>query len=200
MDDDELRLGMTAMRAIGYPAGSVMLLALYTGRRLRELTRMPWDEVDLDRGLHVLPAARAKNHKTHTFPLSPAVVEILRDAEARKIGAGKFVFHHGRDTPIADPDKSVLRKIDAAIAPATAKHLDPAQRTEVSMHVFRHTAATHLEMLDCPIEVCAAILNHAKPGGVTGGYGNADPLPKMRLWLDKLADHYTSPVELAKAS
>ena len=51
LDEAELRLAIPAMRALGYPRGSVMLMALYTGRRVNEITGMEWSELDLENGL-----------------------------------------------------------------------------------------------------------------------------------------------------
>ena len=86
------------MRALGYPRGSVMLMALYTGRRVNEITGMEWSD-RLENGLHVraprtdravmhhLPAARSKNHRAHVLPLSAGALAILQDAAGRKVGA-----------------------------------------------------------------------------------------------------------------
>ena len=60
LDDAELRLAIPAMRALGYPRGSVMLLALYTGRRLREITLLEWSEIDLDAAQWTIPPWRMK--------------------------------------------------------------------------------------------------------------------------------------------
>lgn len=70
LDSAELRLAIPTMRALGYPRGSVMSMALYTGRRVNEITGMEWSEVDMANGLHQLPAARSKNHRAHVLPLS----------------------------------------------------------------------------------------------------------------------------------
>ena len=93
LDEAELRLAIPAMHALGYPRGSVMLMALYTGRRVNEITGMEWSEVDLANGLHHLPATRSKNHRAHVLPLSAGALAILQDAAGRKVGAGRYVFH-----------------------------------------------------------------------------------------------------------
>jgi integrase len=196
LDDAELRLAIPAMRSLGYPRGSVMLMALYTGRRVNEITGMEWSEIDLASGLHHLPAARSKNHRSHALPLSAGSLAILKDAAGRKVGPGRYVFHSAqrrhRDAPIVDPDPGAMNRIAAACAPATVARLDPEQREPFTMHDLRRTAATHLEALGCPLETIKAILNHASAAGITRLYARSDPLPRMREWLDKLSEHYAN--------
>jgi integrase len=96
LDEAELRLAIPAMRALGYPRGSVMLMALLTGRRCREITEMEWSEIDLEASLHHLPASRSKNHRAHVLPLSAGALAVIQDAEGRK----------GRTRPIRLPQCS----------------------------------------------------------------------------------------------
>jgi integrase len=62
----------------------------------------------------------------------------------------------------------------------------------IKFHDLRRTAASHLGIISCPLEVVSEILNHASPAGITAIYARSDPLPRMREWLDRLAEHYES--------
>lgn len=189
LDDDELRLAIPAMYGLGYPRGTAMLLALYTGARRQEICELQWAELDLDDALWLLPRGRSKNRKTHALPLSAPVVELLREAATHRLG--RYVLHRqGRDLPIDDAVVNALPGIADACRPATEKRLDPEQREPFGMHDLRRTAGTHLGALGCPLEVIQQVLNHSSIGGVTARYVRTDPVPRMREWLDELAAHY----------
>jgi len=198
LDETELRLGLPKIAELGYPNGDVFMLALLTGRRLREVIKARWAEFELGRGTWELPEIRTKNRKDgHTLPLSPGVLDILHRAAEHKVGAGEFVFHRAeRDRPI-DNLKPYMKVLRGAMAEATAARETPAQREPFEFHDLRRTAATHLEGLECPLEVIKNILNHSDGRGVTGGYMRSDPMPRMRDWLTKLDRFYASLLPLA---
>ncbi len=50
--------------------GDIVRLLILTGQRRDEIGGLRWSEVDLDRGLIVLPPARTKNKRLHELPLS----------------------------------------------------------------------------------------------------------------------------------
>lgn len=58
--------------------GHVIKLLLYTGARKREVLDARWDEVDFERQLLMVPAARSKSKKVHYIALSDAAVDLLR--------------------------------------------------------------------------------------------------------------------------
>ena len=49
-----------------------------------------WDEIDLERALWVIPAARTKTDKEHVAPLSAVALEVLQLQAARRVGAMVF--------------------------------------------------------------------------------------------------------------
>ena len=57
--------------------GDIVRLLILTGQRREEIGGLRWSEIDLDRGLIVLPPARTKNKRLHELPLSPTTREIM---------------------------------------------------------------------------------------------------------------------------
>ena len=57
--------------------GQVIRLLLYTGARKREILDARWDEIDFNRRLLTVPAARSKSKKPRHIPLSDAAIELL---------------------------------------------------------------------------------------------------------------------------
>jgi integrase len=57
--------------------GQMIRLLLYTGARKREILDARWDEIDFNRRLLTVPAARSKSKKPRHIPLSDAAIELL---------------------------------------------------------------------------------------------------------------------------
>jgi len=65
LSDDEIERLVYAAKANGYPLGTIYLVLLLTGQRRGEVSAMRWSEIDLQRRLWTIPAARAKNGHAH---------------------------------------------------------------------------------------------------------------------------------------
>ncbi len=58
-------------------AALALEFVILTAARTSEVLGATWDEVDLDKAIWTIPAARMKAGKEHRVPLSPRAVEIL---------------------------------------------------------------------------------------------------------------------------
>jgi len=65
-------------------------MCILTAARSGEILGMRWSEVDFDKKIWTVPAARMKAAREHRVPLSPRAVVILRKLE--KLKTGEFVF------------------------------------------------------------------------------------------------------------
>ena len=113
--------------------GRILKLLLLTGQRRGEVAGMIWGELDLDRALWSMPAARTKNDLSHDVPLSGQVVALLRavqrdratidDAPRGKAGkrrkASAFLFGQAGG-PFSGWSQS-KRRLDARIAQQRAE-------------------------------------------------------------------------------
>jgi len=65
-----------------------------------------WDEIDMQRGVWAIPAARMKMRRDHVVPITDRMAEILDEAKRRHGGADQpsgYVFPGGRDhRPLSD--------------------------------------------------------------------------------------------------
>jgi integrase len=92
LKNDELKAIWHALSGDDY-RDVVQLLAL-TGARANEMAQLRWSEIDLARGVIVIPAARTKNRRAHFIPMSATVRAIL---EARPQQDGRdLVFGRGQ--------------------------------------------------------------------------------------------------------
>src|SRR5205807_10515390 len=78
LSDAEIRAIWAACESADTTFGELIRLLLLTGQRRNEVAGMEWRELDLDRGLWLIAAARYKTRLEHAVPLPALAVELLR--------------------------------------------------------------------------------------------------------------------------
>jgi integrase len=170
-------------RACGDDAyGSIVRLLLLTGQRRQEVGGMCWSEINTSVEIStssasgdvwIIPAARCKNHREHTVPLSPMALRIIA-AQPRQ---GDRVF-----APLGW--SAYKAALDARLA------ADGVTMPPFIIHDLRRTVATMLvDRLGVLPHIVEAILNHASGhrSGVAGIYNRARYSAEMRTALDRWA-------------
>ena len=155
--------------------GDIVRLLLLTGQRRGEISALAWPEVDLARGMIILPPARTKNKRLHELPLSTQALAIIERQPRRN--SSEFLFS----------DKQGYKDWDTA-----KTKLD--QRIRIApwcLHDLRRTCATGLGELGVQPHHIEAILNHysGHRSGVAGVYQRAKYSDEMRSALQRWADH-----------
>jgi integrase len=178
--NDELRSIWRAADTLPEPSRSLVKAWILTGQRRDEVRCMKWSEINLDRALWTLPAARNKAKRDHEIPLSPAMVALLG-----KLRPGEPVFTlNGRD-PYAGRQR--LKTI-----------LDRKSGVRGWVyHDIRRTVATGMAALHTPQETIDRVLNHAK-GTLAGTYNRHEYLDEKRRALEAWAEHVAFIVDDAR--
>ncbi len=212
LDDPELRLIWKAADMLGWPFGPIVRLLLLTGARRGEVVGMRWDEVDLEKKLWSLPAARVKNKRAHALPLSSASIDILKDLPRIENDDG-IVFparidrrtNRGKSAiPVSGFSRAKLR-LDNAIA-----ELGPVPLAQWGFHDLRRSCASGMARLGIELHVIERALNHVSGsfGGIVGVYQKHKFEDAMRRAMEAWAAHVeriasggaaSNVVELAKA-
>lgn len=177
LDDHELRRVWRSFDALGEPFGPWGKILLLTAQRRDEVSRMRWQDLDLDNALWRLP--NTKSDRPHLVPLAPAAIEILRGVTR---GEGEFAFSatNGK-RPVAGYSKAKTR-LDKALA------TEGEPLADWTWHDLRRTCRTNLSRLGVLPHVAELVLNHAV-GGLIKVYDQHDFLPEKRRALDLWADH-----------
>ncbi len=129
---------------------SYFLVLLLTGCRRSEAMRASWAEVDLDRRLWTVPAARSKSGRARHIPLSDAAVKVLLTLPGP--GQGPHVFpgrHHGK--PLNNPTK------------CWAAACERAGLEGVRIHDLRHSFASILAANGRSLVEIQHLLGHQSP-------------------------------------
>lgn len=132
-----------------------LLLALFTGMRRGELSRLRWENVDLRaRTLH-LPTT--KNGDPLNLPLSDFVANLLGERTKRATGSPWVFPGPGKGGHLVE-----TKKFQARVSAGSG--------VGFTMHDLRRTFITIAESLDVPHYALKRLLNHRTNGDVTGGY------------------------------
>jgi integrase len=165
--------------------GDIVRLLILTGQRREEIGGLRWSEVDLGRGLIVLPPERVKNKRKHQVPLSPAAKAVLERQLRRNdrdyiFGIGKGGFSGWSDCK-ARLDQTILERRGRKARPL------PAWR----LHDLRRTAVTGMNELGVLPHIVEAVVNHVDghKAGVAGVYNRARYEAEVRAALEKWAEH-----------
>ena len=190
LTDDELKAVWSASASLGFPFGPIIQLLILLGQRRDEVAGMTADELDLEKGIWTLPAARSKNGKAHVVPLSAAAQSIISSLPKIESDAG-FLFTTTGTSHVVGFGKAKLR-LDRSLASAGVA-LPPW-----TLHDLRRTLATGCAGLGVAPQVVEAILNHS--GGVIRGvarvYNRYDYAREKRAALDLWARHLSDLVSI----
>jgi integrase len=151
LSDAELGALAAAMKAYVesggniYPAAAIRLLAL-TGARRSEILNLRWREVDLDRGLLVLPDSKTGAKLIH---LSPPGIEILTSLP--RSGSNEFVIAGGREGRPYVGLNAIWEDIRKA-----------AGLPDVRLHDLRHTFASVGAGASLGLPLIGALLGHSQ--------------------------------------
>lgn len=189
LSDSELRLVWKASVELGYPFGHIVRVLILNGQRLREVSGMRWEEIDLQSKTWTIPSRRSKNKRHHIVPLTEAALQLLAEIQASSPFNSDYVFTTtGRSSPSgfskakARLDKQVtqLCSLEQAQTPAPW-----------TFHDLRRTFATRCQQLGISMQTIEALINHVgSRAGIVGVYQTHNFAPEKRqaigMWEQEL--------------
>ncbi len=176
--DVEVEVGMQARFAIR--------LLMLTFVRTSELIGAVWSEVDLNKRVWIIPAARMKMKRDHIVPLSRQVVEIF--VALRKTTSHELVFPGYRNWKKPISNNTILMALNRM-----------GWRGRMTGHGFRALATTVLrEELDHPKDVIDLQLAHAA-GKVWAAYDRSKFLKQRTEMMQAWADYVDRADEIGAA-
>ena len=118
LTDGELQILWQVAGDLGFPFGPLVRMLLLTGQRLREVAEMTWEEIDLDKTLWTIPAARMKGGASHEVPIAPGAAELLK---ALPRFNGPFVFTTTAGARPVSGFSKTKRRLDGLMLDALAR-------------------------------------------------------------------------------
>jgi len=156
--------------------GSILKVLMLTARRREEVAELRWEEIDPNAPggpLWILPAARHKNGKPDSIPLTPDVWEIIQ--AQNKWEKCPYVFSPDGEKPFRNFGRR-KDKLDTVLNFSTPW----------TTHDLRRTSRTLLAELGVSDEIGERVVGHKK-GGVLEIYNRYAYVPEKRAALENLA-------------
>jgi integrase len=179
MPYEEVAAFIAKLRARENTSALALELCILTAARSGEILGMRWSEVDFDKKIWTVPAARMKAAREHRVPLSLRAIVILRKIENLK--AGEIVFPgQAHNKPLSNMAmEMVLRrmKIDNA-----------------TVHGFRSSFRDWAgNISNAPREVVETALAHVIGDKAEQAYRRSDALEKRRKLMEAWAAYCEQP-------
>lgn len=181
--DDAPRWFADLRRREGNGARALELAALVAARS-GEVRGALWSEIDLDRGLWIIPAARMKMDREHRVALSPAAVALLQ-AMPRAEGV-HLVFPAQRGCELSDMTLSATmrRMHQAEIDAGQVGYLDRVSKRPAVPHGLRSTFRDWVaEKTNFPGDLAEVALAHRISNSVEAAYRRGDMIEKRRAMM-----------------
>jgi integrase len=168
----ELPAFLARLRARDGVSARALEFVILTAARSGEVLGLQWNEIDLERKVWTVPAARIKAGRDHRVPLSPRAVEILEAMQVVRVS--NYVFPGYRPArPLGDMALHLVR-----------------ERMEIpyTVHGFRSSFRDWCgEVTSFPREVAEAALAHVVGDETERAYRRGDALEKRRKLMDAWA-------------
>lgn len=167
---------LRAIDAYGSPITRLALKILaHVFLRPGELRFAKWEDIDFAKAVWAIPAERTKMRRPHFVPLSPTVIDLLRETH-RLTGPAGYVFPalNNRQSPMSENTLNVaLRRMGF-------------KKEEATSHGFRATASTLLnECSPFSADAIERALAHAPASSVRAAYHRGqhwDERVRMAQW------------------
>lgn len=151
-------------------------MMILVGQRLREVSNVPWSEIDAETAEWLIPSERMKNNRPHLVPLSDQACNLLGLADDQAGRNNGPVFTTNGRTGLAGFSK-MKEALDSAVSDTLAKYpqvqvLLGGSLANWVVHDFRRTLGTNCQAMGIRLEVTEAVLSHVsgERGGLTGVY------------------------------
>ena len=177
-DNAAIRAAVAKLRASPTMSAMALEFIILTVSRVSEATEATWDEIDLDKALWTIPAARMKMDREHRVPLSDRALELLRALHAVK-GKNRHVF------PGYRPGQPVAR----------TTVFDQCERVtggKASPHGWRSTFGTWCDQHGVDTIVSELCLAHTKEA-LAKAYKRSDLIERRRVVLQQWASWLEGP-------
>lgn len=181
--EDAPRWFADLQRREGFGARALEFAAL-TATRSQEVRGALWDEIDLDKALWIIPAARMKMDKEHRVPLSARAVELLQALP--KLEGNPLVFPAARGGQLSDMTLSATMKRmhESDISQGGTGYLDRVSKRPAVPHGLRSTFRDWVsELTTYPGDMAEVALAHKISNAVEASYRRGDMIEKRRRMM-----------------
>jgi integrase len=161
LSDEELKAIYIAAQKLGYPFGTIVLLAIHSGLRRANIAGLQWEWITPD--AITIPATDAKGDKKFVLP------NLVNDILQLIPNTSPYLFPSEAGTPFSAFSKS-KKKLDAL-----------CNVENWTLHDLRRTFRTNLSKWRCcSIDIAERLIDHAPASKIEGIYDRWHYFPEMK--------------------
>lgn len=182
LTDGEIKAVWKNAGDLGSLTGDFLRLLLLTGQRRDEVRLMTWVELDMEAELWSIPAARYKTGISHSVPLSPQTMVILRRRWSADVQG--YVLAGREEGKPFNGAASAIRRLRKELG----------SKADFTLHDIRRTVRTGLSRLGVDEATAEMVIGHV-PQGIIKVYDQhdrqserRDALKRWAGYLDQLTD------------
>lgn len=189
---DDAPRWFAALRSREGMGSRALELAALTAARSSEVRGARWDEIDLEAGVWIVPAARMKMDREHRVPLPKDAIALLRSLP--RMEGNPLVFPATRGAQLSDMTLSATMKRmhEADLAAGGAGFVDRVSKRPAVPHGLRSTFRDWVaERTHYPGDMAEVALAHKLGNAVEASYRRGDMIEKRRAMMAAWADYLT---------
>jgi integrase len=166
----------------------IFKLMMFTAQRGAEVRSMAWIDLDLERKLWTIPAAKTKNQKSHAVPLSSEALKVIAEFQVNQ-----------ESSPWVFPSRVNASQHFEHLQKAVQRFRKLSKVPYVG-HDLRRTSASHMAAIGVPPHIIKQILNHCDGKDITQIYNRyeyeAEKREALQRWADYLLQAFSKPDEV----
>jgi len=164
--------------------------AALTAARSQEVRGAAWEEIDLEAGLWVIPAARMKMEREHRVPLTPEAVTLLASLPRMQDNPLTFPALRGGEMSDMTLSAAMKRLHVADISAGGTGFVDRVSKRPAVPHGLRSTFRDWVaERTHFPGDMAEVALAHKVGNAVEASYRRGDMVEKRRAMMAAWADY-----------
>ncbi|HHG89434.1 MAG TPA: DUF4102 domain-containing protein [Devosia sp.] len=186
---DDVQRWLASAREMDGIGRYALEFALLTATRSQEVRGAKWDEIDLDKGIWIIPAQRMKKEREHRVPLSSGALALLSNVP--RFEGSDLVFPAPRGGKLSDMALSAAMKRlhEADLKKTGVGFVDRVSARPAVPHGLRSTFRDWVaERTSFPGDMAEVALAHKVSNSVEAAYRRGDMIEKRRLMMQAWSD------------
>lgn len=186
---DDAARWFKALRAREGTGSRALEFAALTACRSQEVRGATWDEIDLDKAIWIVPAARMKMSREHRVPLTANAVTLLKALP--RLADNPLVFPAAKGGALSDMTLSATMKRlhEADVKEGGAGFVDRTSKRPAVPHGLRSTFRDWVsERTNFASDMAETALAHKVSNAVEAAYRRGDMMEKRRKMMAAWAD------------
>ncbi|MBN7783667.1 integrase arm-type DNA-binding domain-containing protein [Ponticoccus gilvus] len=152
--------------------------------RSQEVRGALWDEIDIEKGLWIIPAERMKRDREHRVPMAPEALDLLKALPRFQNNPLVFPAPRGKEMSDATLSAAMKRLHEADVKAGRSGFLDRVSKRPAVPHGLRSTFRDWVaERTNYPGDLAEVALAHKISSAVEAAYRRGDMVEKRRRMM-----------------